>query len=316
MTREGAITLIAFTMSSSAVLLVYTLVGARRTRVDRRLEDLEGRGESDTSLAPATPMAHFTQSTLPRIGTPLMPADEEERTILKTRLIHAGFYGHKAMAIFLGAKMLLMIGPTLIGLTLGSMGLVPIRQAVVGGACLAVLGLVGPSFWLDRRKKARQTSFRRALPDALDVLVICLEGGLSLPGALRRISSELRVAHPTLAAELNLVQREIQLGRSPGEALQQVGIRTDLEELRNLASVVTQAEQYGASLVKSLRVHADTLRVKRQQHAEEKAQKATIFILFPTLLFIFPAVFVVVLAPAAFRFIQFFTTFTIGEIPK
>src|ERR1051326_2623328 len=114
-------------------------------------------------------------------------------------------------------------------------------------------------------KKKRQANFRRALPDALDVLGICLEGGLSLPASLKRISSELRMVHPVLAAELAIVQREVQLGRTSGEALRKMGERTDLEELRSLASVILQSEKFGASLVKSLRVHADTLRVKRQQ---------------------------------------------------
>ena len=110
-------------------------------------------------------------------------------------------------------------------------------------------------------------SFRRALPDALDVMVICLEGGLSLPAALRYVAEDLRTAHPLLADELNIVQREVQLGLSPGESLRQLAQRTDLEEIRSLASVIIQADRLGASLVKSLRVHADTLRVKRRQRA-------------------------------------------------
>jgi len=165
--------------------------------------------------------------------------------------------------------------------------------------------MIGPSFWLDGCKKKRQTSFRRSLPDALDLLVICLEGGLSLPGSLKRVGSELRTAHPVLALELSIVQREIQLGHSPGEALQKMGARTDLEEIRSLASVITQSERFGASLVKSLRVHAETLRLKRQQRAEELAQKAAVKILFPTLLLIFPAVFVVILGPAAFQIMEY-----------
>jgi tight adherence protein C len=164
--------------------------------------------------------------------------------------------------------------------------------------------MIGPGFYLDGRKKKRQTSLRRALPDALDLLVICLEGGLSLAASLRRVSSELRTAHPLLAYELNIVQREIQLGNSPGEALQKLGVRADLEEIRSMASVITQAEKYGASLVKSLRVHAETLRSKRQQHAEEMAGKAAVKVLFPTLLFIFPAIFVVILGPAAFQIVE------------
>ncbi|MBV8606839.1 MAG: type II secretion system F family protein [Singulisphaera sp.] len=314
MTIDGEITLIVFSLTSSAFLLVYTLVVARRTRLDRRLEEIgSGRDLSD-SIPQATSMAQFTQATLPRMGAPLIPTEEEERTLLQARLIHAGYYGRQAMAIFLGVKLLLIVGPTFIGLALGVLGILPMRYAVLGGTCLGIGGMIGPSFWLDSQKKKRQTNFRRALPDALDVLVISMEGGLSLPGGLRKISTELRTAHPALAAELNLVQREVQLGRSPGEALMQLGTRTDLEEIRNLASVITQAERYGASLVKSLRVHAETLRLKRYQRAEEMAQKATIKIMFPTLLFIFPTVFVVVLAPAVLRFMNFFTQTKIPTI--
>jgi tight adherence protein C len=240
------------------------------------------------------------------MGATLIPTEEGERTLLQTRLIHAGYYGRQAMAFFLGVKLPLIVGPTLIGPTLGVLRILPMRYTVLGGACLGIGGMIGPSFWLDSQKKKRRINFRRALPDALDVLVISMEEGLSLPGGLRRISSELRTALPALSAELNLVQREVQLGRSPGEALLQLDPRTVLEEIRNLASVITQAERYGASLVKSLRVHAETLRLERDQRAVEIAQRAAIKIMFPTLLFIFPTVFVVGLAPAVFRFMNFF----------
>jgi tight adherence protein C len=233
-----------------------------------------------------------------------MPTDEVERSQLRTRLIHAGFYGRQAMAIFLGTKLMMIVIPAFIGLFLGFTGLLPTLEAALGGACMGIGGMIGPSFWLDGRRKKRQTSFRRSLPDALDLLVICLEGGLSLPGSLKRVGTELRTAHPVLALELNIVQREIQLGSSPGEALQKMGVRTDLEEIRSLASVITQSERFGASLVKSLRVHAETLRLKRQQHAEELAQKASVKMLFPTLLLIFPAIFVVILGPAAFQIME------------
>jgi tight adherence protein C len=205
------------------------------------------------------------------------------------------------MVVFLGVKLLLMVLPALVALAAGTVGLVPVRPALLVGGCLGIFGMIGPSFWLDYKKGQRQSNFRRALPDGLDILIICLEGGLSLQGSIRRIATELRTAHPLLASELAIVEREIQLGRSAGEALHQMGLRTDLEEVRTLASVITQAERFGASLVRSLRVHADTLRLKRQQRAEEMAQRASIKILFPTLLFIFPAVFIVILGPAAFQ---------------
>ena len=193
----------------------------------------------------------------------------------------------------------------------GTLGLLPVHLGLLGGACLGILGMIGPSFWLDRMKAGRQSRFRRALPDALDLLVICLEGGLSMPAALKRISSELRTAHRELAAELVIVQREIQLGRAPGDALQQMGIRSDLEEVRSLASVISQADRFGASLVKSLRVHSETLRTKRSQRAQEMGQKAATKVLFPTLLFIFPAIFVVILGPAAYQIME-----TLGNMNK
>jgi tight adherence protein C len=299
MTGEGTTILLVFLAVSSAALLVFTLVGGRSGRLDDRIDELAGRRTASPS--DQTGMSQFAKTTLPKMGTALLPSDDKERTLLKSRLVHAGLYGKQAMAVFLGVKLTLIVAPALIGVAVGSVGLIPIAPAFLGGACLGILGMIGPSFWLDRRKSFRQSNFRRSLPDALDIIVICLEGGLSLPGALKRVSSELRTSHPMLASELNIVQREIQLGRSAGDSLQQFALRTDLEEVRSLAAVIVQAERYGASLVKSLRVHADTLRLKRQQRAEEMAQKAAIKILFPTLLFIFPAIFVVILGPAAFQ---------------
>src|SRR5262249_52713213 len=160
------------------------------------------------------------------------------------RLIHAGLYGRQAMVVYLGLKVFLMFAPTVLGLIAGTLGLVTMQTGVLCGAACATAGVIGPSFWLDYQKSNRQTSFRRALPDALDVLVICLEGGLSLTGAMRRMAGELRTAHPVLATELNIVQREVQLGRSTGEALRKMGERADLEEVRSLASVILQAERY------------------------------------------------------------------------
>jgi tight adherence protein C len=304
MTTEGIMALVVFLAASSAVLLVFTLAGAGKARLDARLDELTGGA---SPLADQSTMAQFAMTTLPKMGTALVPTDDEERTLLKTRLIHAGLYSRQAMAVFLGVKLLLMVAPALIGLSAGAVGLVPLQPAVLSGGCLGILGMIGPSFWLDRKKSQRQSTFRRALPDALDVMIICLEGGLSLPGSIKRIATELRTAHPSLSMELNIVQREIQLGRSAGDSLHQMGLRTDLEEVRSLASVITQAEKFGASLVKSLRVHADTLRLKRQQRAEEQAQKAAIKILFPTLLFIFPAIFVVILGPAVFQIMEVMT---------
>ena len=291
-----------FVMVSSLVLLVSLLVGGRQTRLSTRLRDLSGQGgpAMDTIT-----LGKIASTTLPRMGTPFIPTDEGERTKLQTRLIHAGLYRRQAMVVFLGVKVLL-IAPAFLCVAASLMGVVTLWQGLIIGLCLGIGGLIGPSFWLDRMKRKRQSNFRRALPDALDVLVICLEGGLSLAAGLRRVSTELRTAHPALASELAIVQREVQLGLTSGEALKKMGERSDLEEVRSLASVILQSERLGASLVKSLRVHSESLRLKRYQRAEEKAAVAATKVLFPTLLFILPAVFVVVLGPAAFHLIEMF----------
>ncbi len=302
MPENGLLVLVAFVVSSSFLLLLLVLASGRRSRLQTRLGELSGRAV----VAEPETVAGLARRALPHVGAPLMPDDKEKQTLLQTRLVQAGLYGKQAMPIFLGVKMLLMAAPALLGAVAGAAGLVSLRQGLVVGALLSVFGMIGPSFWLDRRKKARQSAFRRALPDALDVLVICLEGGLSLAGALKRVSGELRTAHPLLAKELDIAQREMQMGRTTGEALRGFAQRADLEEVRSLAGVIVQSERYGASLVKALRVHADTLRVKRLQHAEEQAQKTAVKILFPTLLCIFPGIFLVILGPAVIQLIEMF----------
>jgi tight adherence protein C len=293
------ITVVAVLGAGALVPLLVALGDRRRSRLDSRLRGLQDRVDPEPDDRPV--MSKIARSALPKFGSKLVPENESERTLLQSRLVHAGFYSRQAMGVFLGVKLLLMVGPALVGLIIGLVGLVPVRQGVLIGAFMGITGMIGPGFWLDGKKKKRQTGFRRALPDALDVIVICLEGGLSLTGALRRVATEMKNVHPILASELEIAIREIQLGRTAGESIRNLGQRADLEELRSLASVLVQAERFGAGLIKSLRIHADGLRLRRQQRAEEMAQKAATKILFPTLLCIFPAIFVVVLGPAVIQ---------------
>jgi tight adherence protein C len=301
---------LTFLAISSFVLLAYLLMQGQKDRLDARLERLSHKEE--TAAAPvksSQSMGDMAMSVLPTMGAALMPSNEEQRTQLQTRLIHAGLYSRTALVVYLGVKLMLTVGPAMLGILAGLVGIIPIFHGLVFGMILGIAGLIGPSFWLDRRKSQRQMAFRRALPDAMDVLVICLEGGLSLPGAIRRVANELRTAHPGLAMELIIVQREVQMGRTTGESLRQFAERCDLEEIRSLASVINQSERFGASLVKALRVHAETLRGKRLQFAEEMAQKAAIKILFPTLLCIFPGIFLIILGPAAIQLAETFSRF-------
>ncbi|HEV3262844.1 MAG TPA: type II secretion system F family protein [Gemmataceae bacterium] len=299
-----ALTLVAFLAAGSLILLVSLLLTGHNRRIEARVQDLA----DENRAAPPRTVAALARQALPRIGTAIVPEDGAQRTRLQARLIHAGFYSRHAMGVFLGIKMLLMMVPIVAGLAAGLLGLQSLLYCMIYGLTGGAVGILAPGFWLDWRKRKRQFNLRRALPDALDVVVICLEGGLSLQGAFERVATALRSAHPLLATEVNIIQREIQLGRSTGEAMRQFADRSDLEEVRSLASVVLQAERLGASIVKSLRVYADSFRTKRLQRAEEMAQKASTKIVFPTILFIFPAILFVIAAPAVFLLMDLFAT--------
>ena len=298
MPQDLTLAVIAFVMIGALALIVGLLATGRRARLDARMDALAGRARAEGK--PET-VAQFARSALPKMGKVIVPDDEAERTKLRARLVHAGLYNRQAMHIFLGVKLATLALATVVGAGLSLAKVLPTTRALPAALVLFLAGMIGPSFWLDRRKAARQNTLRRGLPDALDVLIICLEGGLSLQAAIKRVADELRAAHPVLGGELRIVDREIQLGRNPGEALNNLAQRTDLDEVLSLSSVVGQSERFGASLVKSLRSHSDTMRVKRKQKAEEKAQKAATKILAPTLMFIFPAIFVILLAPAAIQ---------------
>ncbi len=298
--------LFATAMASSLTGLLYMLIMGRRDRSQQRLNKLNSETELNQELL--TRLHHMMQTTLPSVGKPLMPDDAEERSRLAARLLHAGLYSPSAMSAFLGVKFLLIAGPLLLAVILAFAGLFPMEKALIGGSMLGILGLIGPSFWLDSRKTQRQIQLRRSLPDACDLIVICLSGGLSLMASISRVVGEMQAAHPLLAAELRIVEREVQLGNRLAESLQKFGNRTDLAELQNMAAVVMTAEKYGSSMTRTLEKFSETLRLKRQQRAEAMAQKAATKVLFPTLLFIFPAILLVILGPAAIQVSETFAS--------
>jgi tight adherence protein C len=299
MTAELLPTLMIFATVASFAGILGLLLTGRKGKLDRRIDAMVGRGRPGEDR-PET-VAGLARSTLPKMGRVIVPEDEAERTRLRARLVHAGLYQRQAMHVFLGVKLALLVLATVVGLGLTLGRVVSTSKALPISMGLYMVGMMGPNKWLSHRKATRQIVLRRALPDALDVLIICLEGGLSLQASIKKIADELRSAHPILGDEFRIIDREIQLGRAPGEAIKNFALRTDLEEALTLSSVIGQSEKFGASLTKSLRNHSETLRHQRKQKAEERAQKAATKILIPTLLFIFPAVFVILLAPAAFK---------------
>lgn len=233
----------------------------------------------------------------------LSPTEVNQQN-LEQRMMQAGLYRKGSTSWFVAVQFvmaLVPVGVAIVGIRLHWFSMF---WGLLAGAVPAIGGIIGPSFWLDHKKHLRQSAIRRALPDALDVIVVCLEAGLSMSAALIKVGKELRGAYPMLAAEITIVHREVQMGNSTGDGLLHFANRFDLEELRSLAMVVKQAEKFGASLASALRVHAETLRIKRLQQAQERAQKAAVKLLLPTVLFIFPSLFVVILGPAAFDILK------------
>jgi tight adherence protein C len=292
-----AIPAAAFLSVSSFVVLIWLLFSKGRMQVDERIAQVTPRFSAEQL------QSESETSTLSRLGKLFVPKDDRRRSKLKDRILQAGLYRNTSIRIFLGIKILLMVCPIAVGMVLCSVGLISLDDALLYGAVAGLLGTVAPALWLSYVKTGRQKHIRRALPDALDVIVVCLEGGLSLPAAFARVAAELGTAHPLLADEMLIMKREIQLGRTTGQALRQFANRFDIEEIRSMASVVYQAERFGASVTQALQVHADTLRLKRYQRAEALAQKAPVKLIFPTVLCIFPALYIVLMTPA---FIQVF----------
>jgi tight adherence protein C len=246
-------------------------------------------------------------AALVAVGKRFQPWDADARQRLQLRMVRAGFYNPRMLPLFQGGRLVLLATAALLGLCPGLLGVLTWKFALAAFAFSVGVGILLPGFWLDGRTRSRQKALRGALPDFLDMVVLCVEGGTSLRATIQRVSNDLEAIHPLLYREMVIVQREMLLGLSLGEAFQKMGKRTDVEEIRNFASILLQNDRYGSGVAKVLRIHADTLREQRQQRAEEMAQKAAVKILFPTLLCIFPAIFIVILGPAAFHIMEVFS---------
>ena len=288
---------------STAVMLIVHLWTRHTREVAERLDDLSGMKHFDLlrRRGGGRGAKSAEKTKLSKIARSLLPAGEAERLRLQNRLMQAGVYSPTAASTYSAARLGILVGAPLIGLVAGAFGVVEFRAALMGGLCLGGLSWLLPSRWLGWMKSRRQLKLRNALPDFLDLISTCLQSGLSFEAALQRVSDELRTAHPLLAGEMSAVQREIEFGKSPEQALRDFADRSDLDALRTLSTFVEQARRFGSSMAETLQMHADMLRIQREQRAEERAQKAAVKILFPTLLFIFPPILVVLAGPAVIQ---------------
>ena len=224
----------------------------------------------------------------------VLPKSQAEVSIVRQRLIRAGYRKDAAVNVFYGSKVLTPLLLLTLAWVFRLVSLSPVLVIVLA----LCLGFMGPDFWLGRQIKKRQKRIRLGLPDVLDLLIICVEAGLSLDQATARTAAELKKAQPELCDELGVVVLEQRAGRARAESWRNMADRTDVDSVRNLVTMLVQSEQLGTSIARTLRIHADTLRTQRVQAVEEAAAKLTIKLLFPLVFFIFPALFIVVLGPA------------------
>src|SRR5271168_1230475 len=246
------------------------------------------------SLRDTIEQTGFTLGNMVEQFERIVPKSTAEISVVQQRLIRAGYRSDSAVKLFYGAKVLVPVVLCLLAFTTGVGNYSPFFAYLVAIG----LGFLAPDFWLGNRISARQARIRRGLPDVLDLLVICIEAGLSLDQAVVRTAEELSLAHPAVCDELAIVVLEQRAGLPRADAWRHFAERTNVESVRNLVSVLVQSEKFGTSIAKTLRVHSDTLRTQRRQTVEEQAAKTTIKLVFPLVLFIFPSLFLVTLGPA------------------
>lgn len=217
------------------------------------------------------------------------------------RLVQAGFWGPEAVRIFLGVRVVMAAAFAVATLMVGALFDARIAATILVAAWMGILGWLAPGWYVAHRRKVRRFQINLVLADALDLLTACVEAGMGLNQAMVRVSDEIRNVSQPLAEELTMVNLEIRAGTPRSRALRNLGERTGIEDIEILVSTMIQTERFGTSIGRALRIQADTLRQKRKQRAEEAAAKTTIKLLFPLVLFVFPALFVVVLGPGVIQ---------------
>jgi len=274
-----------------------------RSAAEDRLDIMNSsmRKGSESKESKKEMLARVMEQASPNIAKHLQPKTEVEIGKLKSRLAEAGFRTEGASGVFLTIKVLVAASGLVMagGLTVLTMGLssAVLLRAVLGGGIAFFL----PELVLDFMRSSRKKQITLGLPDALDLLVVSVEAGLGLDQGIKKVSDEMRNTYRILSDELTLSTLHLQMGRARASVLQDLGNRTGVEDLRTLASLLIQADKFGSGVAQALRVQSESMRIKRQQIAEEKAAKTAVKLIFPLVLFIFPGVFVVLVGPAAIQ---------------
>lgn len=224
---------------------------------------------------------------------PFMPKSREKQSRIRHSLGRAGIYSPSAFRVMTGFKVILLGAGLAGGYGLGTLLDNLLLYWPLGG----IAGYLAPQLWLRSRINANQRALTHGLSDALDLMVICVEAGLTVDAAMQRVGGEMGLAHPAIAREFGIAHMETRVGVSRADALRNMGQRTGCAAIQSLVAMLVQADRFGTSIAQALRVHAETLRTTRQNLAEELAAKASVKISFPLVLFIFPSTFIVLCGP-------------------
>ncbi len=306
---ESLVPLAIFGAFAVAAWWVLDWMAAGRPRAMERLDELKNprirrNQREETALKRSDAVTKVLERAAPGLARPLQPKSEAELGKLTTKLAVAGFRSEAASSIFLGLKFAGLIA----GVFLGG-GTILSLKGISQNSLVSSIALAGFLFYLPNIAvrligKRRKQAIFLALPDALDLMVVCVEAGLGLDQAMRKVADEMQKTYRVLAREFAMSNFQLQMGRPRAEVLHELGARTGVSDLRSLASVLIQADKFGSSIAQALRVQSDSMRTRRRQLAEEKAAKTAVKLIFPLVLFIFPGIFVVLVGPAAITMVR------------
>jgi len=297
------LTIAVFSATALAVLALYLLIESRRESLPQRLKNISEpppgarHSQGDIKGSRFTGVLKRFKRERPIQDDILAMVTSEHPSGTRMQLIQAGFRHPASLQTYVGVRVVLPVILFLLALFYGkSMGMTNQKIFFLGALGL-FFGFLFPIVVLRWKIRKRQEEITDYLPDALDLLVVCVEAGLGLNASFVKISEEFKLTSPTLSDEFDIVNREMVAGKPRVEALRSLSDRTGVEEVKSLVAMLIQTEKLGTSLAQSLRVHSDSLRTKRRQRAEEAAAKTTIKLVFPLVFLLFPALFVVILGP-------------------
>ena len=293
------VTLLLFALLAGLLSLAGMKLWARPKAAIERVTGASAEREEAVAVHPSL----VFRELMNKFGS-LLPASPKDVSIMQRRLIRAGFRNPNSIKLLYGAKAsLAVLMPLGMGLLVAGSAADPNNKIAAVVASLAA-GFFGPNEYIRLVAKRRQKHIRRGLPNALDLLVVCVESGLGLDQAMMQVAKDLEAAHPDISEEFALVTLELKAGNRRADALRNLGERTAVEDLRKLVAVLVQADRFGTGVAQSLRAHSDYMRVQSRQMAEEKAAKLGVKLVFPIFFCILPSLFVVTVGPVIVKILR------------